>query len=862
MLNPLGWDALSLAGERLSPPENPERASRRRLPMTRTHVVVLAFHLCTAAAIAQCTNPWLPGDGAPGANAQVDVATTWDPDGAGPAHELVVVGGSFGVIANVLARGVAAWDPQTGQWSAFGDGLEGVVSGLAGDANGRLFAVGWLPVANGGFVARWDGATWTTIAATQQSSSGNTVGTVACLPNGDIVVGGGFAFIGGVPATNVARWNGTAWSAMGTGSQGAVYSVAALANGDVVATGGYPNPGSVSSIGRWNGSSWQPVGIAPLGAYVVREMANGDLVAGGYSGGDGRVARWNGTVWSTLGTGIDAAVRTIAELPNGDLLVGGDFETAGASAAGRVARWNGSTWSPLGSGANNQVRSVAVASTGMAVVGGVFSAVGGVVAANLALWDGAAWSAVGPGANRAVNVLKRLPNGDLLAGGAFTRIGTVAASRIARRSGGTWHAFGAGTNGAVYDAVTMPNGDLVIAGDFTTAGGVAAPYVARWNGAAWSPLGTGPDYHCRALTLAANGDLIVGGNFQLAGGAQAKFVARWNGATWSPLGAGTNHVVHALATLPGGDIVAGGLFWLAGGAAANGVARWDGAAWHPLGQGVTGTVYALAVAPDGALVAGGTFANAGGMLANNVARWHNGAWSTFGTGLTGTAPEVQALAFAPNGDVFAAGRFAPAGIARWRGVAWESIDPGFTYLLPLQPTVPASGAYTMVMLPEGTLEVGGAFLGAGNAGTPYLARLGTTCPAGATSYGAGCASSGGMMILSADSLPWRGSTFRATATGLPASSFALAVWGFTQVAVPLPAILPEGGAGCTLLASFDWSDALLPTAGACATQLAIPNSQSLAALVVNHQVAAIEIGAAGIVAVTTTNGLELTVGRF
>ena len=38
--------------------------------------------------------------------------------------------------------------------------------------------------------------------------------------NGELVVGGRFTCAGGVPANYIAKWNGTSWSALGTGMDG------------------------------------------------------------------------------------------------------------------------------------------------------------------------------------------------------------------------------------------------------------------------------------------------------------------------------------------------------------------------------------------------------------------------------------------------------------------------------------------------------------------------------------------------------------------------------------------------------------------------------------------------------------------
>ncbi|HEX5050954.1 MAG TPA: hypothetical protein VFZ65_04210 [Planctomycetota bacterium] len=75
----------------------------------------LATGLVTATAFAQCGLQWLPGDGVPGANERIYVNVPWDPDGAGPLPEVVVLGGWFMIIGGIAANHVAIYDPTPGR---------------------------------------------------------------------------------------------------------------------------------------------------------------------------------------------------------------------------------------------------------------------------------------------------------------------------------------------------------------------------------------------------------------------------------------------------------------------------------------------------------------------------------------------------------------------------------------------------------------------------------------------------------------------------------------------------------------------------------------------------------------------------
>jgi len=209
-----------------------------------------------------------------------------------------------------------------------------------------------------------------------------------------------------------------------------------------------------------------------------------------------------------------------------------------------------------------------------------------------------------------------------------------------------------------------------------TAGGVQVIHIARWDGAAWSALAGGMGGWVSALAVGADGSLYAAGEFlETMSGVVVNHIARWDGSVWHPLGSGTDRYwVYELAVGPDGSLYAGGDFTMAGGVAASGIARWDGTMWRPLGSGVGAAlnpyVQALAFGPDGALYAGGNFTTAGGTPANFIARWNGAEWRSLGGGMN---DHVGVLAFVPDGSLYAGGAFTLAGgkssshIAKWIG---------------------------------------------------------------------------------------------------------------------------------------------------------------------------------------------------
>ncbi|HEX6813495.1 MAG TPA: hypothetical protein VF384_17885 [Planctomycetota bacterium] len=844
-------------------------------------VAAIPFALTVSSMRAQCATQWVPGVGVPGVLGNVFATTVWDRDGAGPLPPLIVIGGSFTGAGTVMTNNIAAYDPANQVWSTFGSGTNDEVDALAVLPNGDLVAAGEFWLANGipvNFIARWNGTTWSPLGAGVDGK----VSALTVLPNGDLVAGGWFSLAGGSPANRIALWDGSTWSPLGSGTSGPagggtggssgppipgglVLALTTLANGDLVAGGTFTTAGGVAAprIARWDGASWSPMcsSLAPTqdaSVTALVRLANGDLVAAGtFSAVDGvpanNIARWNGATWSPLGLGTSSRIDGLAVSPNGDLFAGGVFQQAGTVPANRVARWDGTNWSPLGSGASSYVSTLVVAPNGHVFAGGYFSSVGGVASRGLGVWNGTSWSATFSGsgglggADAPVVAQALLPNGDLVVGGAFLNIGGIAANRIARWNGSAWSPLGSGISSFVNSLVGLSNGDLIAGGSFNTAGGVPAIGIARWNGSSWSPLGSGITYSVGALAVLANGDVVACGT----GFGSVFSVDRWDGNTWQQLGGGTGYA-WSLAVAPNDDVFVAGAFSSINGTPVNNIARWNGASWSPLGGGSNNFLTTMTAMPNGDVIAAGGFI-IGGFSVDHVARWNGITWSPLGTGVAHT---VRALLPLPDGDVLAAGGFLIAGsgnanrIARFNGTSWSPLGQGCDGVV--------NGLLSM---PNGDVIVTGEFNSAGGLASAKVARLTTTCPAAVVSQGLGCTGSGGLNSLTARSLPWTGSTFRATATGMPASALVLSVYGFTPASLPMASVMPQGLPGCEVHVLPDLTELHLPVGGATLTTLPVPDSAALAGLVLHQFVVSLEVSASlQILAVTSSNALRLTVG--
>jgi hypothetical protein len=341
------------------------------------------------------------------------------------------------------------------------------------------------------------------------------------------------------------------WSGLGTGVGGFSNSaVEALANYNsaVYVGGAFSTAGNIAAdnIAKWDGTNWSPLGTGlnySPNAFVV--YANELYVAGSFTIAGGisvnRIAKWDGTSWSSVGSGMNGVIFCLA-VYNGELYAGGSFSSAGGVLANNIAKWNGTVWSPVGTGMDigmgTPTVNVLISLNGELYAGGNFTIVDGTSANYIAKYNGTSWTSLGTGMSGGlggarVNALAEY-DGELYAGGDFDTSGGTFTKSIAKWNGIVWSSVGTGVgspNPEVF-ALAVYNSELFAGGRFTTAGGNPAEYIAKWNGTTWSSVGTGMSGgvpNAQVLALASiNGDLYAGGSFTFSGADSTNGIAKWN----------------------------------------------------------------------------------------------------------------------------------------------------------------------------------------------------------------------------------------------------------------------------------------------------------------------------------------------
>jgi hypothetical protein len=373
---------------------------------------------------------------------------------------------------------------------------------------------------------------------TQFDSQGlNGIALALAEGGGYIYAGGSFTDAGGVSVNNIAKWNGSGWSALGTGMDNTVSEIV-VSGGNVYAGGSFLTAGgvTVNHIAVWNGSSWSALGGGVNGPVYAIAVDGNDVYAGGqFSTAGGvpanNIAKWNGSSWSALGSGVthlDPVETPVVY----DILVSGSNVYAGGlfqfvctgGTAYNVARWDGSVWQVMGGGilghtnpANYETHVLCLETDWTHLYAGGAeewtvdeyfdgSNVYFIYWAYVYQWNGTDWIDVDKAADGCTGGQPKIhkldySSGYLYAGGEFSEENVkkgdepwiyydypppIFGNGVSQYDGSDWNPLDSGVNGIVFDLIAKPS-EVWVGGEFTTAGGNPSYYIGRYV------FGTYPD---------------------------------------------------------------------------------------------------------------------------------------------------------------------------------------------------------------------------------------------------------------------------------------------------------------------------------------------------------------------------------
>ena len=610
--------------------------------------------------------------------------------------------------------------------------------------------------------------------------------SVAAQPDGKrVIVGGNFTLVNGTPlsgvnsASNISRLNadGSLDAAFQQNvgiSSGNFLRVRQLPSGQLLLTANSINSPIMTAGGisrreplRLNadgtgdatfdvGDGAKPAVGGNLGRVAdMQPLPDGRLIVVGAFGSFNNVPAFGiarltatGAVDASFNAGLglsssaaNAAIATITALPDGKLLIGGNFTSYNGNACNSLARLNadGSFDPTFGQalGAGSRVGNAAVTAEGRILIAGTLTGIPNSTRLARLLPTGAYDPSFTPSSSTAntasvtgESVLVQADNKVVFINGAtITRLnanGTTDFSFLP--------SFIPAAD-APSSLAQLPNGNVLVAGSFNSLDdGVVELTGTGEPAATFKPLLQRPGF-VRAVVRQTDGKLLVAGDFSAVNGQRGRRLVRFNAdgtldASYSSASTGLDYPVADLTLdLNGRALVA----------TAGGVRRFltTGAADNSLTTPVFGGgTTRLLVQPDGRILVGGTFTSVGSVAAPGFVRLlptgaHDNLFAP-AVGSSGTFTTFRTFGLQPDGKVLVAGRFIPAGgtassaintVARLEssGALDETFVRGS-----FNPNSFQTNFTQLVVQPDDKILVAGAFTDYNGTPRPNLARLNAT----------------------------------------------------------------------------------------------------------------------------------------
>jgi uncharacterized delta-60 repeat protein len=514
--------------------------------------------------------------------------------------------------------------------------------------------------------------------------------SIAQQPDGKVLIGGTFTNVSGASRNGIARLNANgsldnSFNA-GTGADGGdgtVYSVGLQPDGKVL-IGGYfltVNGTNRNGIARLNAngsldSSFNAgTGADGVVLTITLQSDNKVLIGGYFTNVNGtnrnNIARFNanGSLDSSFNPGTDTygVVRSIALQPDGNALIGGDFNIVNGTNRNRMARLNGDgsldgSFNPgrgLEGVVSGSIFSLTVQPDGKVLIDGFINGTNRYGRARLNV-DGSVDTAFIPASFNpdlaagfyvpcprdlaCENTLLHLssfavqPDGKVLVGGSYYHLeydsgGFIVAeyfiNRLARfTANGSLDGsfYFVDLNGGVNSITPQSDGKIIIVGEFTSK-------ILRLNADgnqdySFNP-GTGTNGSVSSVALQPDGKVLIGGSFTNVSGVSRNGIARLNAnssldSSFNPGTGVSGGSVWSVALQPDGKVLIGGLFTTVNDTNRNNIARLNAngsldSSFNP-GTGADNVVRSIALQPDGKVIIGGDFTVVNGAVRPRVAR--------------------------------------------------------------------------------------------------------------------------------------------------------------------------------------------------------------------------------------------------
>ena len=489
-----------------------------------------------------------------------------------PNGKLLVAGG---VGTSGVLTSAELYDPASGSWTATGSLNTARYQHTATLLpNGKVLVAGGY---NGSALTSaelYDPAsgTWT---ATGSLNTARVAHTATLLPNGKVLVAGGAngSFLTSAELYDPAANGGAgAWTATNSLNTARVaHTATLLPNGKVLVAGGFGTSSYLTSAELYDpaSGSWTATGSLNTARenHTATLLPNGNvLVAGGANNNFLTSAELydpaSGTWAATSGLNTARDIHTATLLPNGKVLVAGGVGTSSALTSAELYDPASGSWTATGSLNTARYNHTAtLLPNGKVLVAGGFGTSSYLTSAELYDPASGSWTATGSlNTARNSHTATLLPNGKVLVAGGFNNSGALTSAELYDPASGTWTATGSlNTARDSHTATLLPNGKVLVAGGYNggalTSAELYDPASGSWT--ATGSLNTARNSH--TATLLPNGKVLVAGGFNNSGALTSAELYDPASGTWTATGSlNTGRYEHTATLLPNGKVLVGG----------------------------------------------------------------------------------------------------------------------------------------------------------------------------------------------------------------------------------------------------------------------------------------------------------------
>ncbi len=599
------------------------------------------------------------------------------------------------------------------------------------------------------------------------------VHTLFLQPDQNLIVGGEFLNLNGVPAPYLTRLkpDGSVDETfnIGTGFNGKIYASYVQPDGKIIVSGGFSSFNGISAgriirlntDGTYDASFNSSLAATNGIIYEITPQSDGKIIiAGSFTKYNNvtvnRVARLmpDGSLDTSFltGSGSPSNIMNAKVLPDGRILLAGNFTMFSNISSNKIVCLNpdGSRNTDFfsGSGFDDDVTTMIIQPDGKIIIGGKFTSYNGNPANRIirinndGTIDNSFFS--GSGFNSgAVQAIKINPEGEIMVGGSFTgNYNGEGVNRVCllNSDGRLLDTIDFGSGPGSASVLTLENdieGSWYIGGSFSVFDGLNQGRLAKINpekeyDTSYLSAGVGFDNSIYKVLPLENKKVIVCGNFKKFNGEFASRITKLleDGTLDSIFNtgqSGANNLVKTAALQSDGKVIVGGNFTKYNDTAMNRLVRilQNGTIdlSFNVGSGCNSQIYVIAIQTDQKILVAGNFTRYNDLPVGRIIRLlpDGSIDSSFNVG-TGADAIIESVLIESNGKILIGGRFTNFNKVTTNHLVRlnsdGSIDSGFNIGTGFDKNV-----YTMALQSDRKIIIGGNFLNFNGASQKRILRL-------------------------------------------------------------------------------------------------------------------------------------------